>query len=66
MLSVCAWCRKVRNVRGEWKLPEVPVHETSRIALTHGICPVCAEKVLAEDGPEKLVLRQPGKKGHKR
>lgn len=50
MLCVCAWCSRVRNADGTWKVRAVPARETSRLTLTHGICPVCAEKVLAGDG----------------
>lgn len=47
MICVCAWCQRVRTVKGVWKLPETPAQATSKITLTHGICPVCVKKVLA-------------------
>lgn len=44
MICVCAWCQRVRTVKGVWKLPETPAQATSKITLTHGICPVCVKK----------------------
>jgi hypothetical protein len=53
MLCVCAWCGKVRRSNGKWEMPAIPARETSRLALTHGICPVCVERVLVGDDPGK-------------
>ena len=49
MVCVCAWCRKVRTYKGSWKTPAAPVRKTSRTAITHGICPQCASKMLAAE-----------------
>lgn len=46
MVCVCAWCRKVRTHKGSWKTPAVPVRETLKTTITHGICPQCAIKML--------------------
>ncbi len=50
MLRVCAWCGKVQKTDGTWEMPAAPARETPRLTLTHGICPVCAEKALAANG----------------
>jgi hypothetical protein len=46
-ITECAWCKRVRNVRGDW-LRLAPV---ARAALprerTHGICPECADACIA-------------------
>jgi len=43
VLSVCAWCRKVRD-KGEWIPFERYLDEHRRDDLTHGICPSCLER----------------------
>lgn len=41
MITLCAWCKKVRNERGHW---ERVGGEHSDAIVTHGICPKCLEK----------------------
>ncbi len=48
LLRMCAWCRRIRNDRGEWEPFEVYVMAHSDVDITHGICPDCAAKQLAE------------------
>lgn len=45
MVTVCAWCRQVKNEQGEW----VPMHHhlSEHTPITHGICPSCATKMVA-------------------
>ncbi|MHB8109134.1 MAG: hypothetical protein ACYDHW_03765 [Syntrophorhabdaceae bacterium] len=49
MLCVCAWCRKIRTDKGIWIVPEIPVRDNPRTMLTHGICPLCAQKLLSAE-----------------
>jgi hypothetical protein len=46
-ITECAWCKRVRNVRGDW----LRLAAVARAALpperTHGICPECADACLA-------------------
>lgn len=44
LLPLCAWCKKYRTERGDWKPIEVYLHESGAPDITHGICPECAEK----------------------
>jgi hypothetical protein len=44
MIVVCSWCKKV--------IGAVPCDLDKDGQKTHGICPACAEKVLAEDEAE--------------
>jgi len=44
-ISVCAWCRRIRNSGGGWELLDIQAGEDPDIRETHGICPVCAAKL---------------------
>lgn len=46
MLTVCAWCRRVRGHMGEWCDHDFP--EASGRVATHGICPDCLETATAQ------------------
>lgn len=45
LLPVCAWCKSVRNDQGYWEQIEVYLTEHTGASFTHGLCPVCSEKV---------------------
>ena len=46
MLRMCAWCRNVQDPDGSWR----PLHDYVQAVetVTHGMCPACLEKKLAE------------------
>lgn len=44
LLPVCAWCKKIRNEKGNWEQLEDYFSHYSNINLTHGICEQCAKK----------------------
>ena len=47
LLPICASCKKIRE--GDvWEPLETYLYSHSEAELTHGICPECAEAVLAE------------------
>lgn len=46
LLTVCAWCRRVRGHMGEWCDHDFP--EASGRVATHGICPDCLETATAQ------------------
>jgi DNA-binding NtrC family response regulator len=48
LIPICAWCRKLRDDDGYWKLVETYIMEHTDAAFTHGICPECAAKAKAE------------------
>ncbi len=50
LLPVCAWCHKVRSDEGYWLSVDRYLREHTDVQVTHGICPECAEKQLAEIG----------------
>jgi hypothetical protein len=45
LLPVCSWCKKVRDHQGVWRPPDRWVADRFQGKLTHGICPVCRQKL---------------------
>lgn len=45
LLSLCAWCKKVRTDEHSWESIERYLTESGAGTITHGICPDCAEKI---------------------
>jgi len=43
-LSVCAWCKKVRDGAGRWNALEDHLARHLGLAVSHGICPTCLTK----------------------
>jgi len=41
MLRICASCKKVRDDKGYWSQVEIYLHDHSRAAFSHSICPSC-------------------------
>ncbi len=48
LLTMCAWCKKVRDDQGYWKRVGAYISELPYGTITHGICPDCAVKLTAE------------------
>jgi hypothetical protein len=48
LLSVCAWCRRVRDDDEEWVTAEAFMRRHTSRDLTHGMCPDCARRTIAE------------------
>jgi hypothetical protein len=48
LLPICATCKKIRDDAGYWNQLESYVQAHSSAQFTHGICPECAKKLLAE------------------
>ena len=46
VIPVCAWCKKIRDLRGEWHQVEAYLATRSDAAFTHGICEDCAGRAL--------------------
>ncbi len=45
LLPVCAWCKRIRDDDGTWSQVDAYISRHTNIAVTHGICPDCAEKL---------------------
>ena len=48
LLPICSYCKKVRNEANYWEQVDSYLTSHSSLELTHGICPVCMEKVMKE------------------
>ena len=44
ILSVCSYCREVKNNDGDWMHLEKYLSKISDIRFSHGVCDVCMEK----------------------
>jgi hypothetical protein len=49
LIPVCAWCRKVRDDDGYWRLFEDYVRRKTRADITHSICPACSHTLIPEE-----------------
>ncbi len=48
ILPICAYCKRVRDDEGHWKQVEVYVSERTSANFSHGVCPECMKKQLAD------------------
>lgn len=47
-LPICSYCKKVRNDRNYWEQIETYISHHTSASFTHGICPECHARVMAE------------------
>jgi hypothetical protein len=45
LLSICAWCKRIRTQSGEWTDLESYVAAHSDANFSHGVCPDCVPKI---------------------
>lgn len=45
LLPICASCKKIRNDQGYWTQIESYIREHSDAEFSHGLCPVCADRL---------------------
>lgn len=48
LLPICAYCKKIRDDQNYWRCVECYFLEHADVRFSHGICPPCLEKALAE------------------
>lgn len=48
LLPVCGWCKKVRDDSGYWDSVEGYLKKSSGKDVTHGICPDCQARMMAD------------------
>lgn len=48
LLPVCGWCKKIRDDSGYWNSVEGYLKKSSGVDITHGICPDCQARMMAE------------------
>jgi PAS domain S-box-containing protein len=56
LLPICSYCKKIRNDSNYWEQLESYLSTHSKLLFSHGVCPECLTKVLAE-----LNKEHPGK-----
>ena len=49
LLPICAWCGNIRNDNDYWQKLDTYLAQRTRLRFTHGICPNCMSKQLAQD-----------------
>ena len=48
LIPICMHCKSMRDDKGYWQQVDTFVRTHSQAQLSHGICPQCVEKLLAE------------------
>ena len=48
LLPICSVCKKIRDDKGYWQQLETYISENSEAGFSHGLCPECYEKALAD------------------
>jgi hypothetical protein len=49
LLPICAWCKKIRDDGGYWSQIEAYLGARTDAKFTHGICPECRKRMLADE-----------------
>ncbi|OGQ97673.1 MAG: hypothetical protein A2521_03090 [Deltaproteobacteria bacterium RIFOXYD12_FULL_57_12] len=44
-LPICASCKKIRDDQGQWNDVDTYIRERTNVEFSHGICPICVEKL---------------------
>lgn len=47
LLSVCSYCKRIRNADGRWGALERYIEQRSKAEFSHGVCPECYTKHLS-------------------
>jgi sigma-B regulation protein RsbU (phosphoserine phosphatase) len=48
LLPICSYCKRIRSDENYWEKVESYISEHTNAQFSHGICPPCLEKVMAE------------------
>lgn len=48
LLPICAWCKKIRDDHGYWKQIESYLQTRTQARFSHGVCPECMARLMAE------------------
>jgi two-component system, sensor histidine kinase LadS len=49
IIPICSYCKNIRNDKGAWGQMEKYISDHSDAAFSHGVCPDCYKKVMAEE-----------------
>jgi response regulator RpfG family c-di-GMP phosphodiesterase len=62
LLPICSYCKRIRSDHNYWEQVESYISEHTDASFTHGICPSCLAKVVADlDSSDAEIA--PGRKG---
>jgi PAS domain S-box-containing protein len=64
-LPICSYCKKIRNDRNYWEQIESYISNHSNALFSHGICPECKDKVMAEYETVKAKQKTQAKQGQR-
>ena len=53
LLPICAWCKKLRDDKGYWNSVEEYMSKHAQAEFTHGMCPECYDRIMAEQDNKK-------------
>jgi sigma-B regulation protein RsbU (phosphoserine phosphatase) len=53
LLPICSYCKRIRGDDQYWQQVDAYISDHTDAQFTHGICPPCSEKLLAEIDEEK-------------
>jgi sigma-B regulation protein RsbU (phosphoserine phosphatase) len=48
LVPICGWCHRVRRENGCWKRVEAYMGQCTGAIFTHGLCPACFEREIAQ------------------
>ena len=61
LLPICSYCKRIRSDTDYWEQVESYITEHTDAVFSHGICPSCLAKALAEvDGPDAPASQDAG------
>ncbi len=52
LLPICSYCKKIRDDQNYWSQVESYIADRSEARFTHGICPDCRDRLMAETAGE--------------
>jgi len=52
LLPICAWCKRIRDDHGYWSQVETYISTHTDADFTHGVCPECKDKLIAQSRPK--------------
>ncbi len=47
IIPICSYCKKIRDDKGSWSQLEAYIHTHSEAVFSHGACPGCYDKIMA-------------------
>lgn len=60
IVPICMYCKKIRDDQGYWNQLEKFICEHSEAEFSHGVCPECYEKMIAEFNHDIKHLKEEG------